>query len=539
MRRIVCLGVILAMAVGCNGKKADEGDCSTNADCKPGEVCSAHLCVQVCSSDSDCAADSICRDAVCVVGRRSTAPEIVGVDGNGSTPDHFADGLVVTGRNLAGATVTLAGPISATLDIDAVSDTRLEVKLPLDLEEGHYVLTAANALGSDQADLRILQGDKGDPATAADVLAMLITVDGSGSNVDADLLDGRDSSSFALAADAVDRATLQSTSFVNLAVNGSFERWPSGRDTWPMGWAEQGTQGNGSISGVAGGWVDSTALRLEDVDFSGETVGVLTVYDSGLVPASLYGATVVLTVWARREAGLATGSISVADAGAAGAETSITTEPLPVSSSWTMVRFTHTLSGAPEYLKIITSAATSDTASYDLDGLMLTAGDLAPDYFVAHEFDKTGQSLAAYTVLVNLPEHIQNQGTTPVSSTRAVSYDKRFDRSLLKVTYNDNIRVYNYTNTSGPADCRFHLYFDGEPCTVPGSLHTSIYTPNSAATNPHRQRSLIGVCRETASGPLLAGPHEVRVYVAEVTSGDIGCHMGRSSTSTLLVEELP
>lgn len=85
----------------------------------------------------------------------------------------------------------------------------------------------------------------------------------------------------------------------------------------------------------------------------------------------------------------------------------------------------------------------------------------------------------------------------------------------------------------------WHVYVDGQPCVAPAQLSMSVYTANSASTNPHRQRSLIGTCTATAAGPIGAGEHEVRIYVAEELDAGIGCNMGRLSTATLMVEGIP
>jgi hypothetical protein len=150
------------------------------------------------------------------------------------------------------------------------------------------------------------------------------------------------------------------------------------------------------------------------------------------------------------------------------------------------------------------------------------------------------RSLTGVETWYNIIEHIRNPGTTPVASIRTMSYDKKFADSLLKITYTDNLRSYNYTNTTSAAACLFHLYVNGEPCTVPNRIVGAVYTANSVMTNPHQIRTMVGVCSATASGPLLVGSHQISVYVADYYSDrDTGCYLGWSSTTTLLVEELP
>lgn len=531
MIRTLLLICVLGM-VGCSEEGATNG-CKNNSDCGAGEICSDRDCRALCQRDDDCGAGKICVNAVCTLGHRSEPPTITAINGNSPDADIFWDGLVISGMHLSGVSVAL-GPNE--LEIRSSTDTEVEALLPLAISPGDYVLRVSNGVDSDQGDVRILRGEPGDPKTASEVLTMLQSLGTPVPELDADLVDGHHATDFALAADAVDTAMLQNVHFKNLARNGSFERWPSGESTWPMGWAEYGAQGTGTITAITSAWVDARALRIEDSDLSGTVAGELMVYTS--VPASLHGADITVTIWARREAGLAVGSIGVADAGEVGSETSITTGALPTADTWTRVRLTHTLSSSPEYLKVILRPADSDAAAYDFDGLMVTAGTLAPDYFLAHEFDSAGQSLVAYYHSFSAGQNITVTSDTPVQTNRAVSYDKRYDDSLLKLTYNDNLRTYVSPNAG--RSCSWHIYVDGEPCADPGVLVGAVYTPQTTVTNPHRQRSIIGVCRGIASGPITAGPHEVRVYVGRTPHYDnADCYSGWSSTSTLLVEELP
>ena len=105
------------------------------------------------------------------------------------------------------------------------------------------------------------------------------------------------------------------------------------------------------------------------------------------------------------------------------------------------------------------------------------------------------------------PEAPSSTSGTPMASSRQLTYEKKIKDSLLKITYTDNLRVYNYANSSGSAACQFHVYIDGEPCTEPAPLTGAVYTPHSAYTNPHHLRTLVGICTATASGPLMRLMH--------------------------------
>ena len=148
------------------------------------------------------------------------------------------------------------------------------------------------------------------------------------------------------------------------------------------------------------------------------------------------------------------------------------------------------------------------------------------------------QSLTGYFT-TEQTEHIRTTSGDPIASSRLLTYEKKLDSSILKITYTDNLRVYNYQSSSGSAACQFHVYVDGEPCSVPAPITGAVYTPRSDYTNPHRIRTMVGVCAATASGPIGPGEHEIRVYVENYYAGrDTGCFLGWESTATLLVEEL-
>ncbi len=149
------------------------------------------------------------------------------------------------------------------------------------------------------------------------------------------------------------------------------------------------------------------------------------------------------------------------------------------------------------------------------------------------------QSLTGYFA-TEQQEHVRTTSGEPIPSTRLMTYDKKLDSSLLKISYTDNLRVYNYASSSGSAACQFHVYIDGQPCSVPAPITGAVYTARSDYTNPHRIRTMVGVCAATANGPLGPGDHEIRVYVENYYEGrDTGCYLGWESTATLVVEELP
>ncbi len=178
MRRILLLNFVLIFAA-CSDKTTtgndDSSGCNGNATCESGEVCLATGCAQICDTDQGCESNEICGpNAVCIVGVRADAPEITAVNGDGSVlaptttesgvmaTNRLRNDLIITGRHLAGATVSLIGTsIDTNLDVVEFSDDRLVAALPASLIAGAYALTVTNAAGSAQTTTYILQGETG------------------------------------------------------------------------------------------------------------------------------------------------------------------------------------------------------------------------------------------------------------------------------------------------------------------------------------------------------------------------------------------
>src|SRR5688572_2246210 len=114
MSRLIPIAALLASACA---ERSLGGTCIDNSGCGPGEVCGEGVCTRLCVSRADCPAGHTCSNDVCVP---SGVPEITEVNGNGTTPDIFADALVILGRNLADVQVTLGDvalePRSAAAD---------------------------------------------------------------------------------------------------------------------------------------------------------------------------------------------------------------------------------------------------------------------------------------------------------------------------------------------------------------------------------------------------------------------------------------
>jgi Cys-rich repeat protein len=175
-------GVVCTAALGCSGKSPESG-CRANSDCAPGEVCSNGRCEQVCVTDFQCPEGQICPAGVCVDGQ-SLAPEITGVDGDGSlfcpaanNTHCMTTGLWVTGANLEGAAFTLlpqGSPTEVTVEIAGDgSSTRKHLVLPAETAAGFYTLVASNRSGSADQVLQLLQGEPGPQLTPNELVAEL------------------------------------------------------------------------------------------------------------------------------------------------------------------------------------------------------------------------------------------------------------------------------------------------------------------------------------------------------------------------------
>lgn len=166
--------VLLLAAAGCQSARLD---CSK---CQAGSICMGGRCTHACNTDSECghpcvngAAGEICSDGLCAAGCRAGAPVIVAIDGNGEAAQnavsgaaaHYAgSGLVVTGENLLGTSVTVAGNGMAETPVEIAtgsSDTSLSACLPATLTFDTYTLAIANANGESCGSFQLVQGAPG------------------------------------------------------------------------------------------------------------------------------------------------------------------------------------------------------------------------------------------------------------------------------------------------------------------------------------------------------------------------------------------
>ncbi len=196
------LRMVLALALLCGcSSTAPKSSCA--AHCDAGSVCVDGACLTVCQDDGDCQSDEACAGGACSPASPDR-PRLTQIDGDGATLCPNADGsrciaqgLRITGERLTGATFRLetgSGSIALTPRAGA-TDTLTELDLPADIQTGAHTLVASNQAGSSSTTFQFIQGPQGPPGSA-DTGAMILTkldpVDGEGSGLDADTVDGLD-----------------------------------------------------------------------------------------------------------------------------------------------------------------------------------------------------------------------------------------------------------------------------------------------------------------------------------------------------------
>ncbi|GEM_PF-6474434 len=95
---------------------------------------------------------------------------IESVEGNGSTPQHFKDGIIIHGSGF-GEAVPLVTLGSAHLEIRTFSNEEITAELPTALKEGTYTLAVTNTSTEKTAseDVTILQGEPGEVGATGSV----------------------------------------------------------------------------------------------------------------------------------------------------------------------------------------------------------------------------------------------------------------------------------------------------------------------------------------------------------------------------------
>jgi hypothetical protein len=106
---------------------------------------------------------------------------------------------------------------------------------------------------------------------------------------------------------------------------------------------------------------------------------------------------------------------------------------------------------------------------------------------------------------------------------RSLSFTKERDETMIRVTYYDAFFSIGYPG------CTWALLFNGEECVQPASIGTGAV---SGAT-------IVGYCRGTSKGDLVAGPLTIAVTAALLDGSDEAddCRTGRADWSGMLEAE--
>lgn len=86
--------------------------------------------------------------------------------------------------------------------------------------------------------------------------------------------------------------------------------------------------------------------------------------------------------------------------------------------------------------------------------------------------------------------------------SRVLTVTKKYADTGLRVTYVDNLRTSNASNS-----CRWEIRFDGVSCPVAPTLVYDVYA-QATSENSHQTRTLIGTCFGLA-----AGARQVQIWV--------------------------
>lgn len=181
---VFAIALVATQLVACSSK-APVG-CVSPSECPAGHVCIDNACQQLCDTHESCARGMHCESGLCVAGDPGGAPVIASLGGSSTAPCTdvtgasvgrcIGTGFRVTGHNLFAAQWTLVGGEgqgSFDLVPSGQTDTGSTLTPSLggaqDLEGGLYSLFAANAAGTTQVAVQLLEGDagpqgpKGDP----------------------------------------------------------------------------------------------------------------------------------------------------------------------------------------------------------------------------------------------------------------------------------------------------------------------------------------------------------------------------------------
>jgi hypothetical protein len=192
-------------------------------------------------------------------------------------------------------------------------------------------------------------------------------VEGEGSGLNADLLDGQQGDEF------VTEAEFESTDFRNMVSNASFELFDN---TEPDYWNLVEAGSSNLISETVPGYDGEYAVRLTDTTSVGFCLQQ-EVYPDGMLPDNLRGSLLTLSVWARQiDNTRPVGTIALSDGFA---ESVALLENI---TDWHRTIITHqvAISSTMLLVELCPVESAPDTGAYDFDAVMLTVGPFEPPF---------------------------------------------------------------------------------------------------------------------------------------------------------------
>jgi hypothetical protein len=109
-----------------------------------------------------------------------------------------------------------------------------------------------------------------------------------------------------------------------------------------------------------------------------------------------------------------------------------------------------------------------------------------------------------------------------------MNFDKRSDKTHLRITWATNLRVRAHNNKGG-AECHWELRVDGQSCPAPSKIGASMHSQNN--DNDHIPIAITGWCQN-----IKKGPHSLSVYISR-NGGNTDCYTGWNNQDYMEVWE--
>lgn len=279
----------------------------------------------------------------------------------------------ITGGRIVDASIDATRVTAESIDVGAISTA--EVKIGgRSVITNPVPLTGGTMTGPLAAPQLVSTATEGPPLQVASSARV--------DNLNADLLDGLDSSAFWTKAEfsstgLVRQNELLDANHENLLNNGAFENFRNG-DMQPPNWWQatgaDGTAANG-VERVAGFSKSGVAIR----DSSLTTTVALHQQPFSSIDPSLQGASFTAAVLYKRESGTATGALCIEESTS---PLGRTCTPLAGSGTWQRAAVTHTLTPSASFVRVLIrpTERPDETAAFVFDDAILVRGTGAPSF---------------------------------------------------------------------------------------------------------------------------------------------------------------